>query len=85
MEAGQKCAAEVSDGVDWPVIKRCSSGPQGAELLRAYGDETNALTPKVSFIPTITLDGSQDGQKYILKDFQQEVCKKIKVRAFRLI
>lgn len=31
-------------------------GPEGDLLLKKYGDATDALIPKVSFIPTILLD-----------------------------
>jgi len=82
MEGGRKCAAEILDGgdVDWPAIKRCASGPQGEHLLKEYGEQTHALRPKVSFIPTIAVDSSLDGQKSLLKNFLLEVCRKFQVR-----
>lgn len=49
--------------------------PHGAELLKMHGEITHALKPSVSFIPTITLNGSQGRQASILKDLLEEVCK----------
>ncbi len=46
----------------------------------AAGRETKALRPKVSFIPTIELDRSQENQKDILKNFVRELCRVHKVR-----
>lgn len=40
-----------------------------------HGEYTHALKPSVSFIPTITLNGSQGRQASILKDLLAEVCK----------
>ena len=39
-----------------------------------HGDDTNSLKPKVSFIPTVLLNGSQDRQKELLKKLQREIC-----------
>lgn len=61
--------------VDYEAILKCYESPHGAELLKLHGDATNALRPRVSFIPTITLDGSQGRQASILKDLLGEVCK----------
>lgn len=54
-------------------IFNCS--PHGAELLKMHGEITHALRPMVTFIPTITLNGSQGRQASILKDLLSEVCK----------
>lgn len=60
--------------VDSETIQKCYSSPHGAELLKLHGIATDALRPKASFIPTITLDGNQGNQANILKEFFQEVC-----------
>lgn len=49
-----KCAERIS--VDLEAIKECSNNERGKELLANYGKMTNSLAPRVSFIPTITLD-----------------------------
>lgn len=67
------CAKE--NRVDYEAINKCYDSPHGAELLKLHGEATNALRPHVSFIPTITLDGSQGRQASILKDLLVEVCK----------
>lgn len=80
MAAGRKCAIQVGAGDEaWRAVERCVSGEEGGDLMAAIGDDTHSLRPKVSFIPTVQLNGSQDGQKDILKDFLKEVCRKYKV------
>ena len=66
--------------MNWEVIRRCASGREGQDLLAAAGRDTQALRPKVSFIPTITLEGSQENQKDMLKNFLRELCRVHKVR-----
>lgn len=67
------CAKE--NHVDYEAINKCYESPHGAELLKLHGEATAALRPRVSFIPTITLDGAQGRQASILKDLLSEVCK----------
>lgn len=64
-----------SNRVDYEAILKCFNSPHGAELLKLHGDATHALRPHVSFIPTVTLDGSQGRQASILKDLFGEACK----------
>ncbi|XP_052869801.1 GILT-like protein 1 [Anopheles cruzii] len=71
-ESFQRCAKE--HGVEIESIQKCYDSPHGAELLKLHGEATHALRPQVSFIPTITLDGSQGNQKTILKDLFGSVC-----------
>jgi hypothetical protein len=49
-----QCAEE--HGVRWKLVAECAAGVEGDELLKHHGDVTNALHPRVSFIPTILLD-----------------------------
>jgi hypothetical protein len=42
--------------VRWKLIAECAAGMEGDELLKRHGDTTNALHPRVSFVPTILLD-----------------------------
>uniref|UniRef100_U5ERN9 Putative gamma-interferon inducible lysosomal thiol reductase n=1 Tax=Corethrella appendiculata TaxID=1370023 RepID=U5ERN9_9DIPT len=72
-DAFHRCAKEYS--IDIESIQKCYDSPHGSELLKIHGEATNALRPKVSFIPTVTLDGSQGRQASILKDLFKEVCK----------
>jgi hypothetical protein len=37
--------------------------------------KTDSLSPPVTFIPTIEIDGEQHSQKTILKSFMKEVCR----------
>lgn len=68
----QDCA--VANAVDWEPIQRCAGGVEGSELLKKYGEMTARLSPRVSFIPTVTLNGLQGVQGKILKDLVKEVC-----------
>jgi hypothetical protein len=78
-EAGRKCAEIV--GIDWAPIQACSEGgKEGDRLLAEFGDKTHALRPKVSFIPTVQVNGSQDGQKDMQKNLLKELCRKFQVR-----
>ena len=70
--SAKKCAGE--GGVDFEEILTCATGPQGRELHFQAGIKTQALSPKVSFIPTIEIDESQMSQKAILKNLLKEVC-----------
>ena len=56
-------------------ITKCFEGQRSKELLKMHGERTNALSPKMWFVPTITIDGSQGSQKLILKNLFIEVCK----------
>ncbi|KAH8377420.1 hypothetical protein KR093_005404, partial [Drosophila rubida] len=69
-----QCAKQYNvDNID--LIQKCFDSSHGSELMKLNGDATNALRPAVTFIPTITLDGSQGRQASILKDLLSEVCK----------
>lgn len=56
-------------------IQKCHDTKHGSELLKLNGEATHALRPPVSFIPTITIDGSQGKQASILKNLLIEICK----------
>ncbi|XP_015432214.1 PREDICTED: GILT-like protein C02D5.2 [Dufourea novaeangliae] len=71
------CAQKMN--VDYNPILECFTGQLGQELLAKYGEQTNSLTPKVSFIPTVILDGNSENQARILKNLLQEVCRHLKV------
>lgn len=73
-EALNKCSKQ--HGVEKAdLIQKCFDSPRGGELLKLNGDATHALRPSVTFIPTITLDGSQGRQAAILKNIFGEICK----------
>ncbi|XP_070158493.1 gamma-interferon-inducible lysosomal thiol reductase [Polyergus mexicanus] len=72
-----KCAERIS--VDLKAINECSNNERGKELLANYGKMTNSLAPRVSFIPTITLDRNSEHQVRILKNLLKEVCLHFKI------
>ena len=63
-----------ANDVSLAKIKTCANGEEGRQLHALAGEDTNLLDPKVSFIPTIKIDGGQGSQKAILKNFLKEVC-----------
>ncbi|XP_063702134.1 GILT-like protein 1 [Culicoides brevitarsis] len=70
-----RCAKEFGvHETESTKIIACSESPHGKELLKVYGEQTAALRPKISFIPTVLLDGSQRSQAAILKNLKQEIC-----------
>lgn len=74
MQAGQSCASQLD--IEWSPIEACARGKEGQKMLAVVGDDTHSLRPRVTFIPTIVLNGSQDNQKMILKNLLKEVCRK---------
>jgi len=76
MVSGRNCAGYWDIG--FTPIETCANGLEGQQLLAVFGDETHSLVPRVSFIPTIEIDKSQDGQKAMLKNFLSQVCSKYK-------
>ncbi|XP_073999387.1 gamma-interferon-inducible lysosomal thiol reductase-like isoform X2 [Rhodnius prolixus] len=75
-EIGKKCCEQYN--ISWSKVEKCAMGPEGDLLLKKYGDATDALIPKVSFIPTILLDKELHNQAAILKDLQTQVCNILK-------
>ncbi|XP_053971840.1 GILT-like protein C02D5.2 [Hylaeus volcanicus] len=71
------CAEKMN--LDYNTILKCSTGDKGKELLAKYGELTNSLSPRVSFIPTVVLDDSSENQARVLKNLLQEVCLHLKV------
>ena len=72
-----QCADEL--GIDWEPVRSCAQSTEGERLLAQMGDLTHALRPKVSFIPTIQVNGDQGAQKNILKNLLLELCRKFEV------
>ncbi|KAK2587248.1 hypothetical protein KPH14_002985 [Odynerus spinipes] len=72
------CAQKMN--VDHNSIVKCYSGVRGKELLAKYGELTNALRPRIAFIPTVSLNDSTKDQAKVLKNLLQEVCLIFKVK-----
>jgi len=68
----EKCI--ISHEVNWKQIQSCSESKEGGELLAVLGDDTKSLKPRVHFIPTVQINGSQDNQKLMLKDLSKAIC-----------
>ncbi|KAJ8973283.1 hypothetical protein NQ317_019549 [Molorchus minor] len=74
LEAGIKCGHELD--IDSTPIIDCANNIKGSQLLKMYGELTDALSPSVQFIPTIELNNSQNvvPQTFVLKDLFKSVC-----------
>lgn len=70
-----QCVERLSDEDTLKSINQCFSSQQSKELLKMHGEKTSALRPKMTFVPTVTIDGSQGTQALILKNLYLEVCK----------
>ena len=73
IQGDEKCSTNL-DADTKQKIQDCSKSKEGGELLAMYGDDTNSLKPKVQFIPTIQINGSQDDQKLMLKNLLKAIC-----------
>ncbi|XP_077519938.1 gamma-interferon-inducible lysosomal thiol reductase-like [Amblyomma americanum] len=54
-KAGQPCAEKV--GTYWPVLDKCSTGPEGTQLLFEMGKRTHALKPPMESVPYVQVNG----------------------------
>ncbi|XP_077517441.1 gamma-interferon-inducible lysosomal thiol reductase-like [Amblyomma americanum] len=54
-KAGEPCAQKV--GTDWGVLNRCSTGPEGTELLYEMGLRTRGHQPPIKYVPWIEVNG----------------------------
>ncbi|XP_058795515.1 GILT-like protein 1 [Phymastichus coffea] len=67
-----------ADGLDeYKTMLNCAQSKEGRRLLAEYGDVTNDLDPKVTYIPTITFDYEFDNQILILKNLTKQVCQRL--------
>jgi len=71
--AALRCTQEVD--VDWLSISNCAKGKEGNFLHKLAGDKTHALEPRVTFIPTIELNGDQFNQRYVRQNFKRQLCR----------
>jgi len=70
---GKQCA-EMLD-INWDVIEKCANGAEGQELLAKVGSESLGVKHKLSFIPTIAINGNFGDQETRLKNFLSSVCR----------
>uniref|UniRef100_G3MMK6 Saposin A-type domain-containing protein n=1 Tax=Amblyomma maculatum TaxID=34609 RepID=G3MMK6_AMBMU len=54
-KAGEPCAQKV--GTDWGVLNRCSTGPEGTQLLYEMGKRTREHRPSIEYVPWIEVNG----------------------------
>ncbi|XP_025408104.1 GILT-like protein 1 [Sipha flava] len=69
---GIDCAEKFN--VNWNKINACSESKEGEQLLKQNGEATDKLWPRVSFIPTITINHEQPRQASVLKNFWSVAC-----------
>lgn len=72
-KAVKRCGREHDVEVD--SILRCGEGKEGKQLHAHAGRLTKELRPKMTFVPTMDLDGDQHSQRQILRSLKQELCR----------
>ena len=78
---GAACVAAA--GLSWQEQTDCAASQQSYDAALQFGELTDALEPAVTFVPTITLDGSQGSvsQQYALfTDLLNTVCSEWQAR-----
>jgi len=70
--AVRRCAREVT--VDLPAIEACAAGDEGNLLHKLAGDLTHNLQPRMTFVPTIEVDGRQHHQRSLRRYFARQLC-----------
>jgi len=76
-EAAEKCTKDSE--INYKDIAKCANSSEGSLLLEVYGEKTHAVSPRITFIPTITLDDTQTvALNLLLKDLKGEICKYLK-------
>jgi hypothetical protein len=65
--------------LDWEPIRKCAQGREGEELMAVVAQESLGVKHKLSFIPTVALDGDYSNQNNILKNFLPVLCNQYKV------
>jgi len=77
LEIGQKCAYRLD--IDWEPIRKCAEGREGEELMAVVAQESLGVKHKLSFIPTVALNGEYSNQNNILKNFLPVLCNQYQV------
>lgn len=57
-KSGEPCAQKVD--TDWPVLDKCSRGPEGTRLLWEMGNRTRGHQPTIDYVPWIEINGVHD-------------------------
>ncbi|XP_077517439.1 gamma-interferon-inducible lysosomal thiol reductase-like [Amblyomma americanum] len=73
-KAGEPCAQKV--GTDWPVLNRCSTGPEGTQLLYQMGKRTRGHQPPIEYVPYVEINGfhNETMQDEVQRDLLHFVC-----------
>ncbi|XP_049268891.1 gamma-interferon-inducible lysosomal thiol reductase-like [Rhipicephalus sanguineus] len=72
-------------GTYWPVLDKCSRGPEGEKLFREMGERTLALKPPMKWVPYVQINGAHDDamESLVEKDLFGFVCKLLEPSAPR--
>jgi len=71
-EVAPGCLAAA--GLDWATASACAESEVSLQKTLQFGQETTQLQPPLTSVPTVTVDGSQSGEKAILADLLFFVC-----------
>ncbi|XP_037081202.1 GILT-like protein 1 [Pollicipes pollicipes] len=75
----EECAR--STGLDWRELAVCAEGEDINVDMERYGNMTHSLRPRAIFIPTVTVDGSQEHQGEMFSQLIKFVCAAYQARA----
>lgn len=76
--SGPVCAESLS--LSYAPVQSCVSGSTGPQYLMEMGQKTEALKPKLTFVPWIVVNGqyNEETQNAALDDLKSVVCSKYK-------
>lgn len=68
----QECADQMN--VNYDNIVNCIESQHASLLMKAHGEKTHSLYPRISFVPTVEVNGKQLSRQQIMKNFLKELC-----------
>lgn len=74
----QKCVEKHLGTGHWAPIQACYTSREGDLILKHNGDLTHALNPPLTYVPTVTINGSRNDMNEALGNFLAVVCRNIK-------
>lgn len=76
VKVGEKCMEKF--GEPWSDVAKCVDSDKGPSILKHMGDMTHSLRPRVTFIPTVEIDGSLSEQSQIQQNLLKVLCRRYK-------
>jgi len=74
--AVMRCGRQYETTVDIEPILACGSGREGRRLHAHAAKLNQQLSPRMTFVPTVLLNGKHGNQRSILRYLKQEICQR---------